>query len=434
MTSGSTSINTRVHTVYPWPPLAGPNSFTGEIGWLTEKQWGGGDYSSAAKPPKGVRYRDRDHPYQGRWSPYGLQVAPRRSKREEHGYSMTALTEYNGPASWSDSRGRFTIGHREGFGTWEDHQAWTSNDYLRLLEKLREKVSGSTFNGAVAAAEGAQSLGLIVKTAGKVNKAYGNVRRGNVAGAWKDLTGLDFNQHPRRRRLHPNIDPRDAKAVASAWLELQYGWKPLLSDVFDACATLAHFLNTPLTKTYRTSKSVSGYVTGGEQNAHFATQKCYYRVGIIARISEASVPALLGLTDPASVIWEKTPFSFVADWFLPIGSWLQSRGLASSLTATYIISRKRFAEAADFTMTGSSAVTYKGFTSEYYFRYCAFSREVTTTLDVPLPQFKPLGKWATWGHAANAVALVVSNWGSSGRGARENPTLFNTGGTVGYFD
>lgn len=30
----------------------------------------------------------------------------------------------------------------------------------------------------------------------------------------------------------------------------------------------------------------------------------------------------LGLSDPASIIWEAVPFSFVIDWFLPIGSWI----------------------------------------------------------------------------------------------------------------
>lgn len=32
----------------------------------------------------------------------------------------------------------------------------------------------------------------------------------------------------------------------------------------------------------------------------------------------------LGLVNPAYVLWDAVPFSFVADWFLPVGRYLQS--------------------------------------------------------------------------------------------------------------
>lgn len=36
------------------------------------------------------------------------------------------------------------------------------------------------------------------------------------------------------------------------------------------------------------------------------------------------IPAALGLTNPASVAWELVPFSFVVDWFAPVGDWLNA--------------------------------------------------------------------------------------------------------------
>jgi hypothetical protein len=33
----------------------------------------------------------------------------------------------------------------------------------------------------------------------------------------------------------------------------------------------------------------------------------------------------LGLTNPALVAWELVPYSFVVDWFLPVGDWLQAQ-------------------------------------------------------------------------------------------------------------
>lgn len=36
------------------------------------------------------------------------------------------------------------------------------------------------------------------------------------------------------------------------------------------------------------------------------------------------LPAKVGLTNPLSVAWELIPFSFVVDWFLPIGKYLDA--------------------------------------------------------------------------------------------------------------
>jgi hypothetical protein len=32
----------------------------------------------------------------------------------------------------------------------------------------------------------------------------------------------------------------------------------------------------------------------------------------------------LGLTNPLAIAWELVPFSFVLDWLVPVGTWLQS--------------------------------------------------------------------------------------------------------------
>ncbi|DAD49926.1 TPA_asm: maturation protein [ssRNA phage ESO010] len=414
MTTGNTDIDTRINTAFTYSDVFGSNTQYGLIGWRTLRNWGGADYSNSQKPDKNVRYRDRDLPYQGRYSVYGMQVAPRRSRIEDHGYSTVASRIYYGTASWLYPFNPFDpntpyltrqFGHANGFGTYGVVQGWTSNDFLSLLGKLREKITGSSFNLAVAAAEASQGLGMIASAAVKINRAYGQVRRGRWAAAGRTLTGVAVP--PRKAaRMRPGSHP---DAVANNWLELQYGWRPLLGDVFDACASLAHFLNTPLIKSYRASRKVLGTsFTGTPTQMVWGTSDVYTRVSIIARVREASVPALLGLTDPASVVWEKLPFSFVADWFLPIGSWLSSRGLSSSMSATYVISRKVYASVGAPRMIGDGIISYPGFTSDFSGQDVAFSREVTSSLDVPLPELKPLGKWLTWQHAANAVALVVT--------------------------
>lgn len=46
----------------------------------------------------------------------------------------------------------------------------------------------------------------------------------------------------------------------------------------------------------------------------------------------ADLPGRFGLLNPLEVIWELVPFSFVADWFLPIGDYLSALDASSRFT------------------------------------------------------------------------------------------------------
>jgi hypothetical protein len=54
------------------------------------------------------------------------------------------------------------------------------------------------------------------------------------------------------------------------------------------------------------------------------TETVTVRMGITVKQSSKALANAkeLGITNPALVAWELVPFSFVADWFLPIGNFL----------------------------------------------------------------------------------------------------------------
>lgn len=112
-----------------------------------------------------------------------------------------------------------------------------------------------------------------------------------------------------------------------------------------------------------------------------------------------------------SVAWELTPWSFVVDWFIPIGDWLTARGHAQGLKGTFITSDKKTGVAN--TPTGDFTLNQYTWISPCY-RHIVFDRTISFVLGVPMPTLKPLAKAASWRHCANAVALLVSGHGGSG--------------------
>lgn len=213
------------------------------------------------------------------------------------------------------------------------------------------------------------------------------------------------------------------KLFSSLWLEMVYGWLPLMKDAEEGAQFLAHHLNVPLQRTYRTSvvKNQRGrretdlvwcptYPVGKKIYGYWVKT---HRRSLIARVREReSIPKLLGLTSLESVAWELVPWSFVVDWFMPIGDWLEARGFAQGLNATFVTSDKKMGESfkpiGAFEDLGNGSGFYPGY------RDVSFDRTISTSLNVPMPTYKPLAKAASWRHCVNAVALLVSGHGGQG--------------------
>lgn len=290
-----------------------------------------------------------------------------------------------------------------------------ANDKIKLAGRLRSKVAGSDFNMGIFLAEGHQAAQMIGDAAIRLARSMTLVKQGRIGAAADALVkGASSRVHAKHRTKMPTFGAKSASRDASSnWLELQYGWLPLLSDVYAGAEFLAHYLNYPMSQTYRVKfrkelKYPASYWTENRKGSQD-------RLQIIAHVSEVDVPQLIGLTDPASILWEKLPYSFVADWFIPIGSWLSARGLSSSLTGRFVTSYKSIERnsISAYKLSNSQHTTTGVFPegpSHGY--YCWFERTLHSTLSDALgglkpPNFKPLAKVASWQHAANAVALLT---------------------------
>lgn len=126
------------------------------------------------------------------------------------------------------------------------------------------------------------------------------------------------------------------KGAADLWLEWQYGWRPLISDIlggieliqtgFRERKLLFHVERTitqPLDPRsyFQVTNPMSDILTTG-QSWESA------RVSLWGSVDSTALANLgsLGLLNPLSLAWELTTLSFVFDWLFSVGDFLQSLG------------------------------------------------------------------------------------------------------------
>lgn len=324
---------------------------------------------------------------------------PKRVRTEEHPYVKTDSSRYDNVFWYKNPTwpsGNTGTGGNTGLANFQMKQRWTNNDDIALLGKLREAVAGSDFNLGVFLGEGNQALSMIANAANRVGAAMFAMKRGRpIHAAWILTRGTD-----RERKRH--------LTSANNWLELQYGWLPLLADAHDGAIFLAHHLEYPLQKVIRVS-----HFSGAELDLSINASVCrpiktsgFTRKSIKAIIAEKDVAQLSGLTDPLSVAWELVPYSFVIDWFIPIGNYLAARGLSSSLSGKFVTSTIVKSEWKGTKSIQPTVTVYNG-NEGPGFKSLSFTRTVDTTLQVPRPQVKPLAQMLSWKRAANALALLA---------------------------
>lgn len=185
--------------------------------------------------------------------------------------------------------------------------------------KCLKSVSDAKINIGVALAEARKTSDLILSAARRVDRAFRAFRRGNLREVARVLDIVPGRVH-------------------KTWLEYKYGWMPVLMDVKGAaeffaqqhCSRPIRFVSTGKASYRKQRTENKTYTLWVNNSVNPYTETCIleYSVKIKAwcEISNPHLSALqqLGLTNPALVAWELIPFSFVFDWFISVGSWLEA--------------------------------------------------------------------------------------------------------------
>jgi len=309
-------------------------------------------------------------------------------------------------------------GYDTGVGSISVSAAQIASLKYRAITDLRLKMKDQHVNLVQMYAERKQTADLFADTALKLYRALLNLKKGNVVEAAKSL-GVTANRRAFAavsRNLRNGTGHEKEKQMSSAWLALQYGWKPLLDDCYGAAEQIAQSATRNQKVRAVSKKSATETVSGLYHDAtyhYMDTNSCTETV-TIKYVCNYSVPtanlhtlAQLGIINPLVVAWELAPWSFVVDWILPIGNYLNqidaTAGLQfdnGSLTTSVkrLATGVRFYEGPEF--SGGPFGTIKKTVEDF-----SVNRQRLTSFPVvaALPDFKnPF----SYGHLANAMALL----------------------------
>lgn len=226
-----------------------------------------------------------------------------------------------------------------GWIDWRDLQEYQDvRDDLssRAVRSLYESASNGDLSILVSVGEAPKTFGLIGQTATKLAKTLKSLKRGDVSSALSTL-GLGGGAHKRNLTRRANTARKRGRLrdfAADSWLEVKYGWKPLLQDIEDgAKATAEGWINEPADVVLQAGKrrqvplriqTVPAQYNADQLDGVFKSSLGYT---VHLRVLDQATRNLqgLGLLNLAEVGWELIPYSFVLDWFIPVGAFISAQ-------------------------------------------------------------------------------------------------------------
>lgn len=199
---------------------------------------------------------------------------------------------FGNPATIYTLKGPLTGGYPGNVPEWERNSIYNEG-----LSKLNEKVRGGL------------DLSVDIAEAGKTRKMLAETLK---AERWFGSFGT--------------------KRWANEWLQFTYGWKPLLSSIYGAADESLRYVNNRIER-FRVrhrrpfsryeSQSQAGFYGSGRMPTVVTPkgfQGCEFNIRM--KVKDFDLARWTSL-NPLSIAWELTPYSFVADWFIDIGSFLR---------------------------------------------------------------------------------------------------------------
>lgn len=308
-----------------------------------------------------------------------------------------------------------------GYTPWSvSNPGWDFSDYLwmedQAITRALLKLKNQKINLGVAFAERRETAKLFENTCESIRTRTNRYKQRYVSD-WKKVLKTNLRRDGRNARRN----------FPKSFLELQYGWKPLLSDLYGAAEALAN--RDVLGNRYTAHVTGRASTRSTEEYVH----ECAYisppmgfdvrvtrNVNVFVRLDYElgdivlQTLSQLGVTNPLEILWERIPYSFVVDWLLPIGNWLscldaalgwdfKSGSMSTRKTNEGRGGRCRMISGPPSQMRADFSVQTER--QRYSHEVNEFHRKVYIVSPLPtVPHFKnPFSP----GHTANALALLA---------------------------
>lgn len=365
----------------------------------------------------------------------GTDKAQTGGLKVPHYYHVSANNWYHGSfsAKYNWVNQVFNMKTMCGTGS-QAPSTWSSNDDLKLRSKLIDKIKDHDFNPSVAGAEVDKTFRMIADGVTGVSSGIRALRDGKLPDAILSAMGKGYRKTPPTYKYFPaylkkhkgEIIPellvlKGIKVSAASWLAYSYGISPLLQDVHAGAQALAKH-NLGLQETdFTVVRGNRNTVNGNNGNITWVSQTDHSKRLIVKLAREVTLSSIwdnLGVIDPLQVIWERTYLSFIVDWFLPVGSFLNVLHELPRLSGSWILTDRLKQRTETNIIEIPDNPYYAGYGDVNRVRMTPqLLLEIHLTrscgagslsgLSVPLPSFKsPMSP--SWKRAANAIAVAVA--------------------------
>lgn len=276
-----------------------------------------------------------------------VATAVRQRVRPAHLLPTSMTWEYrssNGPFSWDDeachepptaaSGGRSgTVSFIHGTSGTNIISGNNQAAALGLAAKAASKITKRSADIAETAFELRPTAKMIAGRA----RTLANLAKNLKQGRWKDIEGMIGDVPSSVTKLPP------ARRLADGWLELQFGWLPLVSTAYTAVDTYRNrIVRGAILKgsSYQGKRPTSSSSASASGEVSFKVLECidhggwpgYTYLGVVGDSGAATLNSI-GFANPLLVAWNLLPYSFVVDWFLPVSDVLAALTAGVGLTS-----------------------------------------------------------------------------------------------------
>jgi hypothetical protein len=193
--------------------------------------------------------------------------------------------------------------------------------YDRFASKIK---SGKTASLGVSTLEMRESLNMISSRCRSLWSFGKALRRFDLPGIYQALFLTKESQKKKTQAVVKRY--KISGDFASAYLEMVFGWLPLIKDIGDAVEVLQSTPNVGHCRgrgnqmaSIREQFSGGGYF---EVNQGSVDIKVQVSADVSISNPNLALANQLGFVNPAQVAWDVIPLSFLVNWFLPISKFL----------------------------------------------------------------------------------------------------------------